>query len=150
MGVDKDDEVLYRRFGQDLADELIRVGAKSWTAAQWETFKIGSDGRTFATMAAVFDLVRKVAEQPMPSAPDPIDVVIDGVTLRSLLIFDELMRKGERANRAPSSAQRAAISANWSAELRAKIAASAKADFERDRRMVDLDDDNLERCKDAQ
>lgn len=77
-----------------------------------------------------------------PTAPaDPLDAVIDGVTLRYLLEVD-------RDNRAEtphlcmfqlSQAQRAAVSAHWSAELRAKVAASKER--ERTRVVVDMEDE---------
>lgn len=60
-------------------------------------------------------------------APDPFDAVIDGVTLRTLLDGDEFNRRETsshwRAKRM-TPAQRAAVSAHWSAQLRAKVAAS--------------------------
>lgn len=72
---------------------------------------------------------------------DPLDVEYDGVKLRTLLRNDEKMRTevdGYR-NTAWTSAQRAAVSAHWSAQLRAKVQASAKADAERERNQVVVD-----------
>lgn len=82
------------------------------------------------------------------AARDPLDVKHDGVTLRVLLVCDESNRR-EFGVATPSGlipvrvsltpAQRAAISAHWSAELRAKVAASAERD--RNRVLVDLQDE---------
>lgn len=74
----------------------------------------------------------------------PLDVEHDGVTLRGLLDLDEERRRGDKANvdhlrmygRPFTPAQRDAISAHWSAQLRAKVAASAER--ERSRVVVDL------------
>lgn len=54
---------------------------------------------------------------------DPLDVEYDDLSLRYLLRCDELNRR-ENETSTFSPAQRAAISAHWSAELRAKVAAS--------------------------
>lgn len=73
-----------------------------------------------------------------------MDQVIDGLTLHSLLSLDEVYRM-ERTSSAQcrnfTPAQRNAISAHWSAELRKKIEASRKVDAEQDRLrvLVDLD-----------
>lgn len=65
---------------------------------------------------------------PRPPAPkvNPLDVATDGVPLSRLLMYSEMYRREE----VPASprhqftrAQRAAVSAHWSAQLRAKIAA---------------------------
>ncbi len=83
--------------------------------------------------------LRKV-ERP---EPDPLDAVIDGVPLRTLLQDDGLRRRENRAAmarcRVATPAQRAAVSAHWSAELRAKVAASAERD--RNQVRVDLQDE---------
>lgn len=59
---------------------------------------------------------------------DPLDAVIDGVPLHRLLMYSEMYRREE----VPASprhdftpAQRAALSAYWSAELRARVEATA-------------------------
>lgn len=66
---------------------------------------------------------------------DPLDAVIDGWKLRDLIAIDRSLQqevkeapftKGGRAAWTP--AQRAAVSAHWSAQLRAKVEASRKAD----------------------
>lgn len=65
------------------------------------------------------------------SPPDPMDEVIDGLTLRQILVCRELAdQEGLLSNLTP--AQRAAVSAHWSAQLRAKVEASRKADGERE------------------
>lgn len=56
---------------------------------------------------------------------DPLDAVVDGVTLRDLLDRDRARRQEDsatawRSHVRPTPAQRAAVSAHWSAELRAK------------------------------
>jgi hypothetical protein len=83
-----------------------------------------------------------------PDPVDPLDVKHDGVTLRELLDRDAAnrcndyvttIRSGPRTGeltRAASAwkltpAQRAAVSAHWSAELRAKVEASEAADAAR-------------------
>lgn len=67
-------------------------------------------------------------------APDPLDVKIDGATLRSLVEIGqcsarEMPHGGTATPVRPrlTPAQRAAISAHWSADLRIKVAASDAA-----------------------
>ncbi len=62
---------------------------------------------------------------------DPLDVEYDGVTLRRLLEMDENRRTERIPGVILSPGQRAAISAHWSAELRAKIATSKAAERRR-------------------
>lgn len=69
---------------------------------------------------------------------DPLDVVYDGATLRTLIAQNAC----DSQEAGPplfllSPAQRAAVSAHWSAQLRAKVAASREA--ERNRVLVDLE-----------
>lgn len=73
---------------------------------------------------------------------DPLDVEYDHVKLRTLLAIDESRRTEVQfvyAYRPFTAAQRAAVSAHWSAELRAKVRASAAA--EQRRVVVDLEDE---------
>jgi hypothetical protein len=72
--------------------------------------------------------------------PDPLDVVYDGYTLRDLLGWDALYRQGDElpVRRWFTARHRAAISAHWSAELRAKVRDSQER--ERRRVLVDLQD----------
>ena len=106
-------------------------------------------------MAVIYDLAKRgeitqeqarlLLESPAvgPPAPDPLDVKYDGVTLRVLLERDKFNRceharmdpVGEATPFAITSAQRAAVSAHWSAELRARVETSK----ERDRQRVVLD-----------
>jgi hypothetical protein len=77
-----------------------------------------------------------------PAPPDPLDTKYDGVTLRALVAAStgaarDRMTPLARAGLTP--AQRGAISAHWSAELRAKV--SASKDAEQRRVVVDLQDD---------
>lgn len=72
--------------------------------------------------------------EPAPTAPvlvDPLDVEYDGVRLRRLLEGDEFNRRETSVHwraKTMTPAQRAAVSAHWSAALRAKIAAGAEAE----------------------
>lgn len=91
--------------------------------------------------------IASVLKTPHPTVepkPDPLAVVIDGMTLRALLSWDEMFRRGDAVpiTRDFTPAQRAAISAHWSAELHAKVESKRKADLERDRLrvVVDLED----------
>jgi hypothetical protein len=66
-----------------------------------------------------------------PAPVDLLDVKYDGVTLRRLLELDEADRREVIVRRVGleamcTPAQRAAVSAHWSAELRAKVAAAAR------------------------
>lgn len=72
---------------------------------------------------------------------DPLDVAYDGVKLRELLEIDARRRDERNPYRTLTPAQRAAVSVHWSAELHAKVAASAAADKEREQRrvLIDLD-----------
>jgi hypothetical protein len=84
-------------------------------------------------------------EIPEGSQPiDPLDVVIDGLTLRELLTCDEIQRLEYTTHPRPSwtPAQRAAVSAHWSAQLRAKIEASKVK--ERNQVMMPLDAEDCE------
>jgi len=60
----------------------------------------------------------------------PLDDEIDGWKLRTLLDADEETRQRDcgRPRHYFTPAQRAAVSAHWSAQLRAKLAASAEID----------------------
>lgn len=74
---------------------------------------------------------------------DPLDVTYDGVALRALLDGDEFNRQERGGDmwraKKMTPAQRAAVSAHLSTELRAKVAAKAAADRERDRNVVTMD-----------
>lgn len=68
-----------------------------------------------------------------PVAPDPLDVEYDGAPLRKLLESDTAAsRETNMLARRFTPAQRAAVSAHWSAELRAKIAATRSTDKARE------------------
>jgi len=85
-------------------------------------------------------------DAPKPRKVNPLDRLIDGWTLRSLVNVDASARRenvtAQVARSCFTPAQRAAVSAHWSAELRAKVEASRKADAERERLrvVVDLED----------
>lgn len=97
-----------------------------------------AQGAVYATPSGAHE------EQPVrPDAPhpDPLDVEIDGRKLRDLLYWDgRMQQETSMAHGFPrfTPAQRAAVSAHWSAQLRAKVAAAAAV--ERDRVVVDLPD----------
>lgn len=73
---------------------------------------------------------------------DPLDIKYDGMTLRELVRIDEVRQRGElppHEFKLFTVTQREAISGHWSAQLRAKIAASAAAEVQRDRGRVACD-----------
>lgn len=75
---------------------------------------------------------------PKPVPIDPLDVEYDGVTLRELLAYDRDRQREHllwHEDKAFTPVQRAAVSAHWSAELRAKVAAAK----ERDRNQVTME-----------
>lgn len=74
---------------------------------------------------------------------DPLAVTYDGVCLRALLDGDEFNRQERggamwRAKRM-TPAQRAAVSAHWSLQLKLRVAAKDAADKERERNVVTMD-----------
>lgn len=69
---------------------------------------------------------------------DPLDIQIDGVTLRDLLEIDQTRRREQDVGCIPwrnadpwtwTPAQHEAISAHWSAQLRAKVRATGKPEL---------------------
>lgn len=85
---------------------------------------------------------RHAACPPSLSVVDPLDVKHDGATLRELVRIDEVRQRGElppNEFKLFTVTQREAISAHWSAQLRAKVAASAAAEVQRDRGRVACD-----------
>lgn len=75
---------------------------------------------------------------------DPLDVECGGISLRQLNHLDQQGRDIEAMGGRPTcfpftSAQRAAISAHWSAQLRAKVAASTAAEVQRERGRIACD-----------
>ncbi len=90
------------------------------------------------------DLIRAPAPDPIRApiaVADPMAVRHDGVTLRDLLLEDGHRRRESktRGMMPMSPAQREAVSAHWSAQLRAKVADAARV--ERERVRVDLEFD---------
>lgn len=76
----------------------------------------------------------------LPPGVDPLDVVYDGIKLRDLLFIDEADRleiSGPRRRARRTDAQRAAVSAHWSQQLRARISAAK----ERERLQVRIEQD---------
>lgn len=108
-----------------------------------------TDTRAISTYAGTFtihaspDLKRDecfVFQQPAPI--DPLDAKYDGISLRDLLERDRQRRTEDpssawRPHVRPTPTQCAAVSAHWSQELRAKIAAAKQ----KDRNQVTMDDD---------
>lgn len=96
---------------------------------------------TPATARELYDLLwlRKIASQGPTIGP--LDETIDGVSLHELLDKDSRARQEVLRPLPFTPAQRAAVSAYWSAQLRAKVAASAKADAERERNRVVIEHD---------
>lgn len=79
---------------------------------------------------------------PTLKPPDLLDVEYDGVPLRLLIEQDEMRQRTERPRRRfePFTAiQSAAVSVHWSAQLRAKVAASTAAEVQRERGRVACD-----------
>lgn len=73
-----------------------------------------------------------------PKPIEPLDVEYDGVKLHVLV---DAQRKSDQGNAGwtrprMTPNQRAAVSAHWSAQLRAKVSASKAADIERERNQV--------------
>lgn len=95
-------------------------------------------------------VMTKKAPAACPIATRSLDTRYDGVTLRELLGWYELDCRevgGSSDRRVWSAAQRAAVSAHWSAELRAKVEAGKRA--ERDRVVRDDDDGVLMGAEDV-
>lgn len=86
---------------------------------------------------AMGDLVYLVGRSE-PSI-DPLDVEYDGATLRALLNIDDRRRDERNPFRTLTPAQRAAVSAHWSAELRAKVAAGQAAALQSERHRITCD-----------
>lgn len=103
-----------RKRGDGRCGPCSRGAAPPTIETPWVGVDLGSDPPTFVT------------------APDPLDVKYDGVTLRDLISIDGLARceskPSQRERAAYTPAQRAAVSAHWSAELRARVEAGKRAD----------------------
>lgn len=131
-----------------MVDAIVAAhGPGRWWTLAGAVHIILSEG----TLAAVCDIggVQHVAlrsiyfHDPAPKPVDPLDVVCDGYTLRDLLGWDEAFRRSDaiRVKRWLTPTQRAAVSAHWSADLRAKVAASTAADKAREPSvMIDPED----------
>lgn len=90
-----------------------------------------SRGYSYSQYTPCIDRAAWILRGVPPTAVDPLDVEYDGVKLRLLLEQEEMRQRTERPRRTfePfTPLQREAISAHWSAELRAKIAASKQKD----------------------
>ncbi len=78
-----------------------------------------------------------------PKPISPLDVEYDGVKLRTLIDGDAFNRqeqgRGVWKAKAMTFDQRAAVSAHWSAQLRARIAASKSAEVQRERDRITCD-----------
>jgi hypothetical protein len=106
--------------------------------------KMISYGLVDMVRTAVYNSDRAVVDDyskavSVPEVSRSLDVEYDGMTLRDLLAIDRLVRMETVRGMHPfTPSQRAAISAHWSAELRAKITAGKQA--ERARVVVDQED----------
>jgi len=83
-----------------------------------------------------------VVEERHQAPTDPLDVEYDHIPLRRLVMFDEMYRREEvpsSPRHAFTPAQRAAISAHWSAQLRAKVDATKQK--EREQVVSEYDED---------
>lgn len=146
---------------QEIMAEVMRISDGHPSTSGWagalsaaiveEMRKVTSP--TVIALSAAIDRVaaRAIAARPSrakedvaPDVADPLDVAYDGVSLRDLLDADLRRRSaepdgdwtGDRRRITITSAQRAALSACWSAQLRARV------DHARDleRRQVKVDD----------
>lgn len=101
---------------------------------------------TTGTSTSTTTIIRYVRATKASSSADPLDVWYDGVPLRTLLEDDKLRRLDNAAAmarcRCNTSAQRAAVSAHWSADLRAKVTASRSA--ERNQVVLEQDAEDFE------
>ncbi len=113
----------------------------AWTPPTWATTSaLGQrDGRGDMSERGRDDLERRAP--PRSDADRAMDAVHDRVMLRTLLVKDEFRRREDpRAWLRPMTyAQREAVSAHWSAQLRAKVADADRA--ERGRVLVDREVD---------
>ncbi len=120
--------------------EIASIEIHRKTTLYGDTFFRAMQAEAEAAIARLHERKMRYLTEPLNAPPiDPLDVNYDGVTLRVLLIHDERARRdrnGDHPNLA-TPAQRAAISAHWSAELRAKVAASKR----RDRNRVTMEHD---------
>lgn len=89
------------------------------------TISVDTAGKSLEDFAA--EIVRQMH---VSAHADPLDEVIDGFSLRTLLAIDEEYRQDRGCSPYPPSrftpAQRLVVSAHWSAQLRAKIASAPK------------------------
>lgn len=81
------------------------------------------EGYTHAAACRECAKLSSVGSAPDAMVTSTMDSIIDGVTLRKLIEIDEINQRHE-IPRAWTRSQRAAVSAHWSAQLRAKVAAS--------------------------
>lgn len=121
-----------------------RFDVRWFTPKSWEEAKAFWQGRQ-AEAAAKALAAASVPDQPA----DPLDVEYDEIKLR------ELLRRNSENNTGVlfyeiTPAQRAAVSAHWSAQLRAKVAASEAARKAQAASVVNADEDlELANCRDV-
>lgn len=123
------------RCGHDAETPTGTIAAAGNMEPQW------SPSTTYPSAATAPNLFQQAIERIRsasiqwvpPPEPDPLDAEYDGVKLRYLLALDENQRRetnkhGRTLSRAVyTPAQRDAISAHWSAQLRQRVAEAPKS-----------------------
>jgi hypothetical protein len=127
-------EKLRQMSTRDPAQALVAApgtARRAYRALESERFGLGKHTRPTDHRVDALMYAMNWVDAPAP-APDPLDAVIDGMTLRELLAWDADARHegwaGTRARRRFTPAQCAAVSAHWSADLRAKVEARRRDD----------------------
>lgn len=101
-----------------------------------------SDARVGAVSTVAIRALRRIERSDAThrtTPTDPLDAIIDGISLRNLMLAPQIAFT--QAQRSALAAQRAAVSARWSAELRARIQASTPSSPSVTYSELDADDD---------
>lgn len=118
--------------------EFVGVIKEAPSMGRWKEHSWAVNNSTVDRLLSDADKRHAAYQSGLPPAPvDPLDIKIDGETLRSLLRRNEEYQRNETQDGpvrddAFTLAQRLAISFRWSAELRAKVRASEAAAKERE------------------
>ncbi len=119
--------------------------ARWFTSPQWDDWKTGAPARDLQRFPVCPSGAHRIMGRPDDchcgkTPADPLDIEYDGVTLRTLLVRDANGRREVLGSPAIggkfTTAQRAGVSAHWSARLRARVAESEAADKAREVRVV--------------
>jgi hypothetical protein len=136
----------------ELRAALASLGRSAGPFITVQCFEYTPEQRERIAALKITDLRRRLCLPDIPT--NPLDVEYDGVTLRALIERSSMIQREqpdaiacedrhraepERYRPLLTAVQRAAVSAHWSAELRAKVAASKAADKEREDRRVLVD-----------